>query len=442
MTRFPYDLTHYAHICGKIGRLQTISTIPVVAGDSLEINLDGMVRLSPFRKEVVSETQVDICAFYIPHRHIYGGDFVQLVRQGYDEQVTFSGFALAAGDRDACFLGYNEAPASIPLWTIEGYQRIFDRYFRVPSLAPDSDFQQYPTGTSANAKDYRRYGRLCARLPHPLVGGMVLDNSTTYRDLNSDDREVFGIEDEGLPVIDVTNIAAVQARYKSEIERTWFGERYNDILDIWGSSVNIDADQRPEMIWRETFNMSGQDINGTDDATVGSYIGKTVSRCDVNIPRKYFPEHGTVWIMALLRFPLVHAYESHPLATQVNPSGLDWLGDPTLWAEQRPVEQDPRKWLTGTANPSSPDGSFFEPYGLHYRAHPNRVHLQFIDIPGYPFSKTQYDTFANIYYHQPNDYADVFQTSQLGHWQIHSKVNVMALRHIPDPKMSIFAGAQ
>jgi len=440
--RTPFDLSHQIHRCGKIGRLQTLSILPVVAGDSMEINVDGIVRLAPFRKEIVAETQVDILAFYVPYRHVYGSDFVNMVRQGYDEQVTLTGFSLNSGERDCCFLGYNEAPASIPLWTIEGYNRIWDRYFRVPSFDPDSDFQQYPTGSSDAAKDYRRYGRLCARLPHPLVGGIQLDNATTWRDLAQSDATFIGTEDEGLPVIDVRSIARTQAEYKSEIERTWFGERYNDILDIWGSSVNIDADQRPEMIWRETFNMSGTEIDGTDDATIGSYVGKTVARCDVRIPRKYFAEHGTVWVMALLRFPLVHAYETHPLALEVNPSGLDLLADPTLWSEISPVGQDPRKWLTQGGNPANITALMTEPYGLHYRAHPNSVHIQFIDIPGYPFSKTSYDDITNIYYHQATDYADVFQTSQLGHWQIHAQVGVTALRHIPDVKMSIFAGAQ
>lgn len=439
--RVPYDLSHYSHVCGKIGRLQTISVIPTVAGDSFEIDLDGIVRLSPFRKEVVSETQVDLLAFYVPHRHVYGDTFVQMVRQGHDEAVTLPSFSLNAGERDACYIGYSDAPASIPLWVIEGYNRIWDRYFRVPSFDPDANFQQYPTGTTQAAIDYRRYGRLCARLPHPLVGGIQLDNATAWRDLNDNDSEFEGEMSGGKPVIDVRNIAFAQALYKSEIERTWFGERYNDILDIWGSSVNIDADQRPEMIWRETFNLSGADVDGHDDATIGSYIGKTVGRADMRIPRKYFPEHGAVWIMALLRFPLVHVGEAHLLMRTPNPTGQVMLGDPTVWAETPPVQQSYVDWLGGYYSGSLITG-FYEPYGSWYRMHCSRIHRQFADIPGYPFSKVTFTTPEELYYHQPTDYNDVFQTSQLGHWQIHSMVRINALRHIPDPKMSIFAGAQ
>jgi len=441
-----YDLSHFSHRCGKIGRLQTISILPIVAGDSMEIDLDGIVRLSPFRKEVVSETQVDLFAFYVPYRHVYGSDFIDMVKQGYDETVTLGGVALSSGERDCAFLTLNEAPASIPKWLLQGYNRIWDRYFRVPSFPQDTDYETYPTGSSANAKDYRLYGRLCARLPHILNGGNYVSNATesAWRDLTETDATVSGPVFEGATAsFDIRDVAKIQGQLKSEIERTWMSERYTDLLEkVWGTGVNIDADQRPELVFRETFMMSGHDVDGHDDAALGTYIGKTVSRCSMNIPRKYFAEHGTLWIMGLLRFPLVNAYEKHPLATTVNPSGVDLLADPLVWAEREPVAQDPSNWVSGSTAywDKTETPGLLEPYGQHYRAHNNYVHRNFADIPGYPFSRVLYDDPEQVYYHAAEDYSDVFQTSQLGHWQLHARLNVKALRHVPDVLTSIYAG--
>ena len=87
--RSVYDLSHFSMNVGQIGALQTLSTIPVVAGDTLDINLQGVFRLSPLRRNLYLDCMVDLFAFYVPHRHIYGDDWVDFVRQGTDETVTF-----------------------------------------------------------------------------------------------------------------------------------------------------------------------------------------------------------------------------------------------------------------------------------------------------------------------------------------------------------------
>src|SRR5438094_5840776 len=48
--RMPHDLSHLGFLAGQIGRLITISTTPVIAGDSLEMDAVGALRLSPLRR--------------------------------------------------------------------------------------------------------------------------------------------------------------------------------------------------------------------------------------------------------------------------------------------------------------------------------------------------------------------------------------------------------
>src|SRR5258708_8744860 len=47
--RMPHDLSHLGFLAGQIGRLITISTTPVIAGDSFEMDAVGALRLSPLR---------------------------------------------------------------------------------------------------------------------------------------------------------------------------------------------------------------------------------------------------------------------------------------------------------------------------------------------------------------------------------------------------------
>src|SRR5205814_9040469 len=70
--RMPHDLSHLGFLAGQIGRLITISTTPVIAGDSFETDAVGALRLSPLRRGLAIASTVDIFTSYVPHRHVYG----------------------------------------------------------------------------------------------------------------------------------------------------------------------------------------------------------------------------------------------------------------------------------------------------------------------------------------------------------------------------------
>src|SRR5437588_675851 len=58
--RMPHDLSHLGFLAGQIGRLITISTTPVIAGDSFEMDAVGALRLSPLRRGLAIDSTVEI----------------------------------------------------------------------------------------------------------------------------------------------------------------------------------------------------------------------------------------------------------------------------------------------------------------------------------------------------------------------------------------------
>src|SRR5688572_33468763 len=80
--RMPHDLSHLGFLAGQIGRLITISTTPVIAGDSFEMDAVGAVRLSPLRRGLAIDSTVDIFTFYVPHRHVYGEQWIKFMKDG------------------------------------------------------------------------------------------------------------------------------------------------------------------------------------------------------------------------------------------------------------------------------------------------------------------------------------------------------------------------
>lgn len=446
MERNYYDLTHFVHQCGEIGRLQTLMTVPTLPGDSFSVSLDGIIRLAPLRKEVVQESQVDLFAFWVPYRHIYGSAWNTLVQEGIDASyASLPTTTLAAAERNAAFLLQPFAPASLPAWLLRGYNQIWDRYFRVPSLDPLASDDYYPTGATPDADRSRLYGYRCARLRHPTNIGLRTDTANPlqpWRDLDSADYTYSAPISGPNAVIDLRSLEQVKGRYESELETTWFTERYTDLLNRkWGSSVNIDADERPELVWRETFRLGGHDVDGTADANLGQFTGKTVGGFQMNIPRRYFPEHGTLWVMALIRWPTIYDQEIHPLTRVARWTPEYVLGDPDIFQTRPPQYSEGADWNAGGAGTYS---DIQEAFGNHYRVHNNFVHRNFQSLPGYPFlgwgAGPAFGT-TNWYY-AVGDNDDVFQTSQLGHWALHCRAGVEALRYVPDPRTSIFAGAE
>src|SRR5699024_10731960 len=61
--RMPHDLSHLGFLAGQIGRLITISTTPVIAGDSFELDAVGDLRLSPLRRGLAIDSTVDFFSY-------------------------------------------------------------------------------------------------------------------------------------------------------------------------------------------------------------------------------------------------------------------------------------------------------------------------------------------------------------------------------------------
>src|SRR2546429_7539193 len=80
--RMPHDLSHLAFLAGQIGRLIPISTTPGIAGFSFEMEAVGALRLSPLRRGLAIDSTVYIFTFYVPHRHVYGEQWIKFMMDG------------------------------------------------------------------------------------------------------------------------------------------------------------------------------------------------------------------------------------------------------------------------------------------------------------------------------------------------------------------------
>jgi hypothetical protein len=86
--------------------------------------------------------------------------------------------------------------------------------------------------------------------------------------------------------------------------------------------------------------------------------------------RRYFPEHGSVWTVCVLRFPEVAVQEQHYLTTRSSPTYKEFACDPDVIDSELPVETNAADFFTGAPNTQ---WTGFCPYGEWYRSQPNVI---------------------------------------------------------------------
>src|SRR5690349_19894583 len=86
--RMPHDLSHLGFLAGQIGSLITISTTPVIAGDSFEMDAVASHRPSPLRRGLAIESTVVIFPFSVTHRHVYGEQWIKFMKDGVNATPT------------------------------------------------------------------------------------------------------------------------------------------------------------------------------------------------------------------------------------------------------------------------------------------------------------------------------------------------------------------
>src|SRR5688572_31804032 len=80
-------------------------------------------------------------------------------------------------------------------------------------------------------------------------------------------------------------------------------QRYHDVISSFGGKTSYDAVNRPLLVMRSNLLASGYDVDGTDQTSLGQFSGRVQQTYKHSVPRFFVPEHGTMFTLALVRFP-------------------------------------------------------------------------------------------------------------------------------------------
>src|SRR5690554_4413862 len=138
--------------------------------------------------------------------------------------------------------------------------------------------------------------------------------------------------------IDIMGLQAAYANLHTDQERDYFMQRYHDVISSFGGKTSYDADIRPLLVIRSNLSASGYDVDGTDQASLGQYYGRVQQTYDHSVLRFFVPEHGTMFTLALVRFPPTATKEIQYLNAKGALTYTDIAGDPVLYGNLPPRE--------------------------------------------------------------------------------------------------------
>lgn len=420
--REPVDLSHFSFTNGKIGQLFALDVQPVIAGDSFETHIVGSIKMSPLFRELTLDPRLDLFAFYVPHRYVYGDEqWSEFMKEGYGTptaQNTLTGsYSIPLGRFKALGLSGtssdNSKTRSIPYWRCKPYLDIYNNFFKRPS-DPDTS-----------------YSWLESPIDDPAL--RVCHLKTIWSaDLPPENIDNAYVNTNGGPQADQVSLQALVEQagiFSVDQERAFFQQRYRDVLDAFGGKASPDVDRRPSLITRSTSYASGYDVDGTGDTSLGSYVGRVTQPIDFKVPRFFCAEHGSIWIMGCLRYDPILNGENNMLDLNPNPTYSEFACDPSIDRNISGVRKYPFSEFFQSDDTTSQQLNVAHGQWHKYRS--SFVSPVYSELPGYPFLGNIPFIERDRYYVKPSDYDDLFETMPMEHWKITSRVNTSVMRSTP-----------
>src|SRR5207237_7172371 len=117
----------------------------------------------------------------------------------------------------------------------------------------------------------------------------------------------------------------------------FFSSRRRHTISVSAFLLNRSSDL-PLLVMRSNLWASGYDVDGTDQTSLGQFSGRVQQTYKHSVLRFFVPEHGTMFTLALVRFPPTATKEIQYLNAKGALTYTDIAGDPVLYGNLPPRE--------------------------------------------------------------------------------------------------------
>nr|UXQ88095.1 MAG: major capsid protein [Microvirus sp.] len=365
MKRYLHNKSNYHLITSRIGELTPIGGFEVLAGDTVQIQNSGMIRVSPPATPVMHPITVKFYNFFVPNRILNPKDlsfeWEKFITGGEDGLYVTpppraTATAVAVGDVMESF-GIMPGTRDYNTFLPKGYAKIFNDYFRDQQIIPEIDVDTYdgnePPFKVAWARDYftscRESDLLGPEVTLPLgnrapvgtdatTNNPVAINDPSGNPVNmataggSGDNVVIGAS--ALPdndrlyadlsaagAINVNDLREAMALQRYQEARNMYGARFTEYLRYLGISSSDGRLQRPELISSGSSTINFSEVLQTTDAfatsdnnsPLGTLGGHGVAGVRSKRARYFCEEQGHVISLMAVRPKGIYTTTQHKM---------------------------------------------------------------------------------------------------------------------------------
>lgn len=337
-TNYPWKLHNLT--AGKLNTLPVLAKIEVAPGETLSGAIGVQTRFKALKKPLMNDLYADTWIAYIPHRIAWSGweDFI--TRRSNVDIPTMAKLRFSL-DPDYSNTDFRNA---LPMLA---YNKLHDQMF-----ARDEIFNEYnrqlrkttsSTYTNGTANDdggvpigeagatsdigntnFNYFGAIVPHMLGDLYSTRTTEDATsvtsdfypTDQEGNSNNPDSLELNDPSLvdlhnnlnqsgdtnnrDRLDLDTLYRQEAIYREARDRAKYGDGYEDLLNRWGVTVPDSMLDRCEILCHKRDVTNITDIVNTA-GELGQYAGHGILKTRVDMPKRLFPEHGTVLIVQTIR---------------------------------------------------------------------------------------------------------------------------------------------
>ena len=413
--RSPIRTSWRTHQALKVGRLQTIGRLNVLPGDSLTIQADVKTVFAKLRRNAGISLVKETFGFYVPWRWSYGDSLITAATSGWTTATTWATTQTLTQAEDCTWMMAHGQ--TIPKHLVEDYAAVIEHYFKEPHQAAI---------TSANVisdEEDQLYGYRCWQLKDHW------ETSLNWADSHDQQQ----IPDASINALDMPQYMSLG---RDNQLRQWDAVRKEDIYKAtYGGRFNPEALKIPSHLHYEKLpvKLSATDMEPLEQTQLASATGGG----RITIPRRYYPEHGTVYLFCLVRVKPSYWHAKDYLDNTAHFGNMKKAFGHQTGNVEAPLEiKAADLFADGAANTSM---GYTPWYGwLHRRPDWWSPVIREND-EGWPARDTP-DTKG--YMHRHPRYDDIWTSNQFGHGLIHTGLTISGHRPVSSGRSSIMGGGK
>lgn len=316
---------------GKIGRVNCLKQELMMPGETIDMRLNGKVRLETLRERDVLRIHAHLATFMTPLRWLWT-DFPQYLREGPDTAVTPS---VTTSDGNWSALGIGSYTATPPTpgymeFYADNYLRVVNEWYKWPE---DNDFVFADIGNNGvPAVPLAQAWNRCRYSATP-------DAADDYQ------------EDVSGSTMDVRTLAETQAKFRGAMKRDVLSfNRYMELVEeMYKGDGSREVDQVPMMVDQTEIGVNPREMPATDGASLGQWQSMFDFGVDHTIRGITAPEHCVLSTFLVVRFSSTLEGRS-PLSYVGNLNWHELVGDPEWISSARPQAVEVRDVIQNNDN--------------------------------------------------------------------------------------------